>query len=293
MAEFSNFRLDRALSIGLAHPISLMLKRNAQVPVLMYHSICDALGDKHPYFETNTSPRRFAQQMRFLHDNGYRATDLAQALTSIQAGTHDDKQVVITFDDGYRDFYTQAFPVLLQYCFTATIFVVTGVTGEHNISRNGKVYMTWEEIRQVHANGVHIGSHTVTHPELETLDAERVKCEIWKSKKIIEENLGNSVQSFSYPYAFPEQNTRVVALVRDALKESGYESGVSTIIGRAGRQHDRFFLPRLPVSSYDDQCLFRAKLEGGYNWVHAPQRLYKTLRKKSSRSPRQVPTENL
>ena len=275
-------RLDRAISVGLVHPISRLLNRQAQVPILMYHGICDALGEKHPYFETNTSPRIFAQQMRFLHENGYSTADLAQTLTTIKAENQGGKQVAITFDDGYRDFYTDAFPVLMQYGFKATMFVVTKVTGELRVSREGKEYMTWEEIREVHAHGVRIGSHTVSHPELQTLDSEQLKYEIGESKSIIEDKLGDSVQSFSYPYAFPEQSKSFVALVRHTLETCGYEYGVSTIIGTASRQYDRFILPRLPVNSYDDLRLFRAKLEGGYDWLHTPQLLCKSLRRRSS-----------
>ena len=284
MTTFVKPRLDRALSVGLIHPISrfLKLRSQTQIPILMYHGICEALGEKHPYFETNTSPRLFAQQMRFLYENGYRTADLGKALETIKAGDQDSKQVVITFDDGYRDFYTGAFPVLVQYGFTATMFVVADFTGEQRVSREGKEYMTWGEVREVLAHGIRIGSHTVTHPELQTLEREQIRFEIRKSKETIEDKLGDSVQSFSYPYAFPEQNKGVVAVVRDALETYGYENGVSTIIGTASRQYDRFFLPRLPVNSYDDLRFFRAKLEGGYNWLHTPQRLYKSLGKRKS-----------
>jgi len=280
---FSKLRLDRALSIRLVHPISRLLNRQsrAQVPILMYHGISDTLEGKHPYFETNTAPRLFAEQMRFLHENGYRTTDLAKALETIKAGIQVERQVVITFDDGYRNFYTHAFAVLMRYGFSATVFVVTDITGEQRVCEEGKEYMTWGEMREVQAHGIHIGSHTVTHPKLQTMAPAQVKYEIERSKEIIEDKLGVPLQSFSYPYAFPELDKRVVALVREALESSGYQNGVSTIIGTAGRQHDKFFLPRLPVNSYDDLRFFRAKLEGGYDWLHTPQRLYKNLRSRN------------
>ncbi|MGA2235107.1 MAG: polysaccharide deacetylase family protein [Terriglobales bacterium] len=247
----------------------------------MYHGISDTLEGKHPYFETNTAPRLFAEQMRFLHENGYRTTDLAKALETIKAGIQVERQVVITFDDGYRNFYTHAFAVLMRYGFSATVFVVTDITGEQRVCEEGKEYMTWGEMREVQAHGIHIGSHTVTHPKLQTMAPAQVKYEIERSKEIIEDKLGVPLQSFSYPYAFPELDKRVVALVREALESSGYQNGVSTIIGTAGRQHDKFFLPRLPVNSYDDLRFFRAKLEGGYDWLHTPQRLYKNLRSRN------------
>jgi peptidoglycan/xylan/chitin deacetylase (PgdA/CDA1 family) len=279
----SKLRLDRELSIRLVHPISRLLKRQgrAQLPILMYHGVSDTLERRHPYFETNTAPHVFAEQMRYLNENGYRTMDLAGALRTIQAGTQVEKQVVITFDDGYRNFYTQAFAVLMQYGFSATVFVVTDITGEQRVCREAKEYMTWGEMREVQARGIHIGSHTVTHPELQKMAPAQVKYEIGESKAIIEDKLGVPLQSFSYPYAFPESDKRVVALVREALENYGYQNGVSTMIGTAGQQHDKFFLPRLPVNSYDDLRFFRAKLEGGYDWLHAPQRLYKNLRSRN------------
>src|SRR5579862_9809759 len=101
MSMFSAPRLDRALTIGFVHPISRFLDRGSRVPILMYHSICDASGEKHPYFETNTSQRVFAQQMSFLNEVGYKTADISQALASIDDDS-DCKRVVITFDDGYR-----------------------------------------------------------------------------------------------------------------------------------------------------------------------------------------------
>jgi peptidoglycan/xylan/chitin deacetylase (PgdA/CDA1 family) len=280
MTRFSKPRLDRAISVGLAHPISRFLDRHARIPILMYHGVSDALGEKHPYFETNTSPSLFARQMRYLHENGYRTLDLTQAVSALSAGSCEGKPVVITFDDGLRDFYTDAFPVLMTYGFKATMFVVTEASGEQRISRDGKQCMTWDEIREVRNNGISIGSHTVTHPELHSLLPAQVRYEVETSKRAIEDKLGDPVQSFSYPYAFPEQRKTFVSELRQLLDGYGYKNGVSTIIGTAGPHHDRFFLPRLPINSHDDLRLFRAKLEGGYDWLHAPQLLYKSVRAK-------------
>lgn len=276
-------RLDRALSVGLVHPISrfLNLGRSPRIPILMYHGISNSKGTKHPYFETNTSPQLFVEHMRFLKDNGYTTTDLAGALASLEAGDQDAKPLVITFDDAHRDFYTDAFPVLLKNGFCATVFVVTDFASQQRSHENGAEYMSWNEIRQVHARGFRIGSHTVTHPELQRLSAEQIVIELGRSKHVIEKNLGAPVQSFSYPYAFPEQDGNFVGLLKEILQACGYENGVSTIIGTVTLQHDRFFLPRLPINSYDDLEFFRTKLEGGYDWVRTPQCLYKNLRRRN------------
>lgn len=274
-------RLDRALSVRFVHPVSrlLNLRTEPQVPILMYHGICDAKGAKHPYFETATALQVFADQMQFLHDNGYATIDLTEALASLEGRGRDQKRVVITFDDGYRDFYTRAFPILMRYGFSATVFVVTDFARRRRSNGNRAEYMTWQEICELRSCGIRIGSHTVTHPELQRLSAEQITLELGKSKQVIEEQLGGPVQSFSYPYAFPEQDRNFVGLLKEILQGCGYENGVSTIIGTATRQHDRFFLPRLPVNSYDDLKFFRTKLEGGYDWLHRPQYCFKVFQR--------------
>ena len=145
------FRFDRAATISLFHPASnfLLGRRQARVPILMYHGIRPELGDKHPYFETNTTPDLFAIHMQFLQENGYVALDLGKALEAMMIGRHDHRYVAITFDDGYRDFYLHAFPVLAKHGFQATVFIVTGLTGDEPIRQNGREYLTWGEIREI------------------------------------------------------------------------------------------------------------------------------------------------
>ncbi|MDP9338881.1 MAG: hypothetical protein M3P45_08440, partial [Acidobacteriota bacterium] len=77
------------------------------------------------------------------------------------------------------------------------------------------------------------------------------------------------------PFAFPEENKNFTQFLVDILENQGFENGVSTIIGRASKDNNHYYLPRLPVNSWDDATLLRAKLEGGYDWLHWPQWLYK------------------
>lgn len=276
-------RLDRAITIGLVHPLlrTFGAWSGRKIPILMYHAIREPRGGGHPYFETSTSPEVFAMHMQFLAEQGYKTADLETALAVKEGSGGTRKEIVITFDDGYRDFFTMALPVLIKYHFTATIFVVSGWAQEARLSRNGAEYMSWSEIREAHSTGMRIGSHTATHPELQRVSKQRLDRELKESKQALEDKLGASVTSFAYPFAFPEQDSEFLSIVKDALQRHGYENGVSTIIGTAGLRHDRFFLPRLPVNSYDDLALFEAKLERAYDWLHAPQRLYKGLFKRS------------
>jgi peptidoglycan/xylan/chitin deacetylase (PgdA/CDA1 family) len=242
----------------------------------MYHSISDNLfGKSHPYYQINTSPGVFASQMRWLRRAGYHTLNLTEMWMGLENGEDMSKAVVITFDDGYRDFYTEGFDVMRQCGFTATIFLATSRVKHNPACFEGVDYLTWKEVRELHAGGITFGSHTVTHPDLRSLGPEQIDFELGFSKETIEQQLGCRVESFSYPFAFPEEDKGFARFLMDSLQNHGFENGVSTILGRASRSKNRFFLPRLPVNSWDDESLFRAKLEGGYDWLHWPQWLHK------------------
>jgi peptidoglycan/xylan/chitin deacetylase (PgdA/CDA1 family) len=244
----------------------------------MYHSISDNLfGMSHPYYHINTTPEVFSRQIRWLRYAGYRTIDLREAWTGLQGDKDLSKAVVITFDDGYRDFYTEGFEVMKQCGFSATIFLATDRIQDTSIRFEGADYLTWKEVRELHANGISFGSHTVTHPDLRSLGPDQIEYEMGRSKEIIEQQLGAPVESFSYPFAFPEEDQCFTRFLEDLMENLGYDAGVSTILGRASRKNNRFFLPRLPVNNWDDPHLLRAKLAGGYDWLHWPQLIKKSI----------------
>ena len=124
-----SLRLDREASIYLIHPLMNLHFRRSEsaVPILMYHSICqETHGGRSPYYFTNTSPDAFRAQMEFLHENGYSAISLEEALPILRGQTLPRRRIaVITFDDGCRSVLTEAYPVLCQFGFTATVFIAT------------------------------------------------------------------------------------------------------------------------------------------------------------------------
>jgi peptidoglycan/xylan/chitin deacetylase (PgdA/CDA1 family) len=278
-------RLDRILSVHLGHPISRIADRSSVggIPILMYHGIRDGARSAHPYYETNTSPEMFAGHMEFLSRNGYSTIGLEEAVQSIADGKACAKSVVITFDDGFQDFYSGAFPILRKYDFVATVFIPTGLLGNQRSQWKGADLMTWSEVRELQSCGIRFGSHTINHPELEKLNEKQIEREVGESKQTLEDNLGVSIKSFAYPYAFPEHNRAFTRRLAEILESYGYENGVSTVIGRARSGDNQFFLPRLPVNTWDDLRLFRAKLEGGYDWLHLPQSIHKKLRHQAVR----------
>ncbi len=177
-----------------------------------------------------------------------------------------------------KRFPPSCFPVLSRYHFSATVFLPTAYIGKSPISFKGKDCLTWREVRELKSHGISFGSHTVTHPLLSSLDATSIKGEILNSKLALEDNLGESIDSFAYPYAFPEEKVSFVRMLRETLVNAGYHQGVSTRIGVARSQEDCYFLCRLPINSLDDVPLFNAKLQGGYNWMHSLQYASKFIR---------------
>jgi len=270
-------RIDRLATLYVADPLRrLRFNSKGSIPILMYHSIADDDETKvHPYYRTATAAMVFASQMENLHQSGFSVIDPAEAVRRFREHGTAKKSVVITFDDGFRNFYTTAFPILNRYGFTATVYLATAYIGQMRLSFKGKECLTWNEVRELSKHGISFGSHTVTHPQLHDCNASALKKEVADSKRTIEEQLGYAVHSFAYPYAFPETDTSFKERLRDELRNAGYENGVCTTVGRPGPRSDPFFLERLPVNSDDDARLFRAKLAGSYDWMSQPQYLVK------------------
>ena len=185
------------------------------------------------------------------------------------------RSVIITFDDGYRDFLDNAFPILERYGFKATVFLVTGRMGSRSNNFDGKDFLGWEDVRGLRKRGVAFGSHTVNHLKLKNLQLKEMEVEIVDSKKEIESRLEEPVEAFSYPYAFPEGRADFLEKFYEVLDRCGYQFGVTTVIGRVNNGDNLLALKRVPVNEYDDPALFKAKLEGAYDWVHVPQYLRK------------------
>lgn len=268
------FRFDRFATLYVAKPLHWATSsRRLSVPILMYHSISDDPETSlHPYYRTATSAQVFAAQMKYLYDNGYQTACCRDIVGQVEDHTAAiQKRVVITFDDGYRDFYTEAFPVLQRFGFSATVYLATAYIGDTPVKFKGKDCVTWAEARELNRHGVCFGSHTVTHPQLRDIATSALHGEIVDSKDAIEQKLSCPVNSFAYPYAFPETDHEFKRRLREMLSSAGYKSGVCTTIGRFNRNSDELFLRRLPVNSCDDSALFGAKLTGAYDWLGVPQ----------------------
>jgi peptidoglycan/xylan/chitin deacetylase (PgdA/CDA1 family) len=271
-------RIDRLVTVYVCHPVAKLTGWTAKyyVPILNYHSISDNLfGRVHPYNHINTPVSIFEMQMRWLRGAGYRTITLSELTNAFETKQDLTKTVVLTFDDGYQDFYTDAFLLLRQFGFTATIFLATDRIRDLSVRIEGANYLTWSQVRELHSAGIAFGSHSVTHADFRSLGPEQIDYELGYSKETIEQKIGAPVESFSYPFTLPEEDSDFIRYLADTLENVGYSNGVSTTIGRAKPRDSRFFLPRLSVNSWDDVELLRAKVEGGYDWLHWPQWFYK------------------
>ncbi|MDD5141095.1 MAG: polysaccharide deacetylase family protein [Verrucomicrobiales bacterium] len=269
-------RLDRTLSLYLARPLvkaGLGSTTEGALPILMYHSISDdPETGVSPYYKICTSPTAFEKQMHWLHDSGFHSVGLNEATQILRRKSSPrEKAVAITFDDGFRDFHSHAMPVLERFGFTATVYLPTAFIGDQRSPFKGRECLTWSEVHELRARGIEFGSHTVNHPALYQLNWTDIERETLDSKIEIENRLQTAVTSFSYPYAFPQENRSFTNRLGETLRGQGYLNCVTTVIGGAQTGDDLFQLKRLPANNCDDNTLFAAKLEGAYDWLAAPQ----------------------
>lgn len=271
-------RLDRMLCLTAGR--FLIPASKIQIPILMYHSISESPKPvKHPYFSTTTTPMVFKAHLNFLKEQNYKIINLNQISGYLKQDVNEQKLAVITFDDGYRDFYDNALPLLKEFGFTATVFVPSGLISENGSSMlEDQALMNWQQIRECQAENIEIGSHSLTHGVLVNETRQSLETELKESKNILEQKLNTSITSFAYPYCFPAENRDFVVMLKEILLNSEYKTGVTTSIGLATEKSDNLILSRIPVNDFDDLQLFSAKLSGYYDFLYLPQILFKKIK---------------
>lgn len=230
------------------------------IPILMYHSISDHASRKFKQF--TVSPKVFADHMAYLHQHRYTPMTVTQfvAARSQNGAKLPERPVVLTFDDGFADFYTEALPVLRQYGFPATLYVTTGfINGTSRwLQREGEAHrliLTWDQLSEISANGIECGGHSHSHPQLDTLAPAEAAREIVQSKMILEDHLGQCVFSFAYPFGY------YTASVRHQVQEAGYRSACAVKHAMSSEMTDPFALARLMVRSDTDVDALAALLD--------------------------------
>jgi len=203
------------------------------IPILMYHHI----GRNAPT-QWWVKTKNFHRQMKKLKKAGYKSIRLRDIydykMKKVDLPLH---PIIITFDDGYRNFLTEAFPILKKYGFTATIFIITDKTADSGDERMDNSWdrkseskyrdehLIWPELRWLAEKGIEIGSHTRTHPNLTQLEKADLKKEIRESKRVLEERLGIPIESFCYPGG--KRNLPIA----ETVKEAGYTAAVIVTSG--------------------------------------------------------------
>lgn len=200
------------------------------VPTLMYHAVGDDLWG---YPELFVSPAELEEQLQYLTENGYTTIHFSD----LQAVDHIEKPVLLTFDDGYLDNYTELFPLLQKYNCKATIFVITDMLGVHD------KYMTWEQAREMADSGlISIQSHTATHPDLDLLTREEQAEQLTRSHDAIFENLGRESYVLCYPTG--RYNTNTLELMEGQYTFGLKMAGGDYVTGEPPREIDRWYVPR-------------------------------------------------
>lgn len=222
-----------------------------KVPILTYHYVEDVTDERDTLRRSiATRPYFFEEQLKYLRAEGYVSitlTELAEALES--KDRLPDKSVILTFDDGYKDFYTTAWPLLRRYQIKAINYVIV-----NHIGRSGNLSET--QIKEMVESGlVEIGCHTLDHEYLPRNGLNQARRQIFECKRELEERFGLKVNHFAYPGGF--YNEAVVGLV----KEAGFVTAVSTRPGVVHSLDSIYNLKRLRVGNLD-QAAFGKNLQG-------------------------------
>jgi peptidoglycan/xylan/chitin deacetylase (PgdA/CDA1 family) len=194
-----------------------------RVPVIMYHDVVEDRGPGTVWFDCTVA--EFEDQVRTIKSRGYTPVSLDQLHQHLTAGTDlPPKAIVLTFDDNYQGFYDYAWPILKQERFPVAMFVHTGFVGK----KTGREHMSWQTLKKLCSDPLFtVGSHTVSHPDMTTLDGSSVAKELGDSKADLEQHLGRTIDYFAYP------DGRNNADVQMAVREAGYKMAVTMENGPA------------------------------------------------------------
>ncbi len=227
-----------AASIGISACFSsLPVARAADevdIPVLLYHRIGNAAE------HLTITPDKFAADLSRLREMGYETISL-EKFRQFRLDPETplpENPVLITFDDGYLDNYLNAYSILRKYGMTAAFFVITGMVGEED-------RLTAGNIREMAANGMSIGSHTVSHRPLGDMEVEEAANEMSFSRLYLEGLLQQPVRYIAYPKGSFNESTAHIA------NEAAYWGGFSVMTGTCSRETNPYVLRRIPVFSYD------------------------------------------
>lgn len=217
-----------------------------KIPILMYHYVRDVDKNIDPMgWRLSISPSSFDEQMEYLKENGYTTINLKD----IEDGKVPEKAIILTFDDGLEDFFTNALPVLQKYGFTASNAVITGMIGN-------KEHMTMDQLRACNSAGIELISHSKSHFSMSGLGKDVLDVEVGEAKDFLKNKFGVEPVSFVFP------SGKYNKLVLKMLKENGYKIALTTNEGEADLSNDNMLiLPRVRVDNRYGISGFKKALE--------------------------------
>jgi|SRR3989344_347218 len=231
-------------------PIQQVQDKQLRVPILMYHYI-GGNPDPSDVARDNLSvtPEKFDEQMGYLASLGYTPITLDTMVSSLYGQAElPEKPLVLTFDDGYADFYFNAFPILSKYSFKSVLFVPTGL-----IERES--YLSWEQLEKLNSSGlVSIQAHSVNHAHLSSLNETEILYELSESKRTLEEKYGTPVNFVAYPFGASNETVLNVA------KRAGYIGALGTWSSKIQSEGTLFNMPRIKISGQFDLTTFASKI---------------------------------
>ena len=227
-----------------------------KIPILIYHSISNDVST------LSLSINEFEKHIIYLKDKNF------ETINFDQINSTKNKQIIITFDDGYKDLISSVLPILKKHNFNATCFVVSSMLGKKNMWDIGKKnfiqkdLMNLNDIREWVDNGMFIGSHSHNHLDLTSLNVDKMTNELTYSKKILEDKIGVKIKNFSYPYG------KVNNLVYKKTKEI-FEKATTTNRGRFDINiHDFHLIPRIDMGKNLSLFKIYLKLETLYEDIN-------------------------
>ncbi|HEY5560995.1 MAG TPA: polysaccharide deacetylase family protein [Clostridiaceae bacterium] len=226
-----------------------MIYNDRSIPVLMYHHIAPNTNND----GTCVSPEKFREDMRFLKDNGYYTLNLNELYNFYYTNTPlPEKAVAITFDDGYEDNYSVAYPILKEYGLKATIFMITGKIDQPS-------YLTTKQLILLDKDGIDIQAHTITHPQFLMKESyERQLQEMKGPKETLETLLSKKISYLAYPYGVV--NVNIDSNTVKATKEAGYKMAFTTGGRWAGKEDGLLTLDRVFISPTHSFNVFKERV---------------------------------
>lgn len=215
------------------------LDRAFVVPILMYHYLSVPPADADIYrLDLSVSPQNFREQMAWLQASGYETISLYDLVYALNIGWPPlpDRPIILTFDDGYRDNYENAFPILQEYGFSATFFILTDVT-----DREDPNYMTWDMLREMHEAGMSIEVHGREHVAMSERETDWLIYHLLGPAQTIEANLGYQPRFLAYISGQYDDLTMTVA------HETGYWAAVTTKHGALHEKNNLLELERVRI----------------------------------------------